>query len=104
MAKEWAKAFYNNSRWLKCRAAYIAERVAIDGGLCETCGEELGFIVHHEIMLTPENINSDEAYSHEYMSYDCKRCHDRKEGHFVKGDVDVPRYRFGSDGQVLPPV
>ena len=29
-----------------------AEQVAIDGGLCQRCGQELGYIVHHKIWLT----------------------------------------------------
>ena len=57
MAKEFAKAFYNSKRWKDCRRAYIAKRIAIDGGMCETCHEVPGYIVHHKIELTPDNIN-----------------------------------------------
>ena len=37
MAKEFARAFYNSKRWKDCRRAYIAKRISIDGGMCETC-------------------------------------------------------------------
>lgn len=36
MAKEFARAFYNSKRWKDCRRAYIAKRISIDGGMCET--------------------------------------------------------------------
>ncbi len=51
MAKDWAKAFYKSAAWQKCRDSYIAKRIAADGGLCEECQEELGYIVHHKIRI-----------------------------------------------------
>ena len=57
MAKEFARAFYNSKRWKDCRRAYIAKRISIDGGMCETCHEVPGYIVHHKIELTPDNIS-----------------------------------------------
>ncbi|NMB00767.1 MAG: hypothetical protein GX971_04505 [Firmicutes bacterium] len=106
MAKEWAKAFYKSAAWQKCRAAYIAERVALDGGLCEECQEQLGHIVHHKILLTPANITDpDVALNHEHLKYVCKRCHDYEEAHFV--NKDDCRCRFDASGQpveVAPPI
>ena len=86
MAKEFAKAFYNSKAWQACRKAYIAERVLIDGGMCETCHEKPGYIVHHKIPLTVENIhNPSVTLNHDNMKFDCKDCHDREETHaFVK--------------------
>jgi 5-methylcytosine-specific restriction protein A len=105
MAKDWAKAFYKSAAWLKCRAAYIAERVALDGGLCEECQEQLGHIVHHKILLTPANITDpDVALNHDLLKYVCKRCHDYEEAHFV--NKDDCRCRFDASGQpveVAPP-
>lgn len=99
MAREFARAFYSSKQWLKCRAAYIANRKAIDGGMCETCHEVPGHIVHHTVWLTPENINDpDIALSHDLFRYDCLVCHN-KEG----VDEEPARYVFGPDGQVLPP-
>lgn len=80
MAKEWAKWFYNSAAWLKARAAYIKYRIQIDGGLCETCHEVPGYIVHHKIPLTPENINNPEiTLNFENFKYDCKKCHDNED-------------------------
>jgi len=105
MAQEWAKAFYRSIAWLRCRASYIAKRIAIDGGMCEECGEQLGYIVHHKVLLTPENINDPEiALNHDKLKYDCKQCHDKEEGHFQNED-ELP-YRFDETGQpvwVAPP-
>ena len=104
MAKEWARKFYSNSKWQKCRQSYIAERITVDGGLCEKCNEELGYVVHHEIALTPENMFSDTAYNHELMKYLCKRCHDKEDGHFKPIDSDAEqgrKYVFDDAGQLV---
>lgn len=81
MAKDFALAFYHSRRWQECRKAFIKERVALDGGVCQRCHEELGYIVHHKIHLTPGNIQEPSvALSHNNLEYVCKRCHD--EEHF----------------------
>ena len=86
------------------------ERQAIDGGLCEECGEALGYIVHHKITLTESNINNpDIALNFEYLEYVCKKCHDKFDGHFKpKTATDIlPMIGFDEDGQpfpILPPV
>lgn len=101
MAKEFAKSFYNSKAWKKCRDSYIAERIMVDGGMCEECHEEIGFIVHHKILLTPENINNPEiALNHKYLKYDCKQCHDREEQHFIT--EKKRRYGFDKNGKVVP--
>lgn len=98
IAKEFAKSFYNSKAWKKCRQSYIAKRIEVDGGLCEECGKESGYIVHHTIILTPENINNpDIALNHDYLKFDCKACHDREEEHFVKS-VE-PLCVFDEEGQ-----
>ena len=108
MAKEWAKKFYKSKGWINCRASYINERRAIDGGMCEVCKQELGYIVHHKILLTPENINDPEiALNHKHLTFDCKRCHDKEEGHFKdkiknKSSPVKEGYRFNDDGQLVP--
>lgn len=103
MAKEWAKKFYKSKQWLKCRASYIAKRIAIDGGLCEECKEHLGYMVHHKIILTPENINDPEiALNHDYLAYECKDCHDRHEGHGVGRRGQSLLVLFDDDGQPVP--
>lgn len=106
MARDFARAFYNGKAWKKCRAAYISHRRSLDGGMCETCHERPGYIVHHKQELTPENINDpDIALGFENLKYDCLECHNKEHG---KNKDEIPglvRYTFTSEGEmvVLPP-
>lgn len=78
MAHEYAKAFYESEAWRKCRLGYISHRRAIDGGLCEECKEQLGYIVHHKKHISPSNINNpDITLSFGNLEYVCKACHDK---------------------------
>ena len=97
MAKEFAKRFYKTGPWKKCRKAYIAKRVNLDGGLCEHCRKELGYIVDHITELTPHNIN-DPAISldHNNLQYLCLECHNRKT--FGSGNS----YILTADGDIQP--
>ena len=79
MAKLWAKKFYKSKAWLITRTSYIAYRVSIDGGYCEHCKYELGYIVDHIEELTPENINDPNiALNHDNFQYLCLSCHNKK--------------------------
>jgi len=100
MARDFAKPFYNSKAWQKCRAAYIAERKAIDGGLCETCHDRPGYIVHHRIELSPENIdNPDITLNHRNLKYDCQRCHNKEN---PKDDVPgLVEYDFDDNGEMV---
>ena len=101
--KEFAKSFYNSKKWERCREAYISERMRIDGGLCEECRERLGYIVHHTITLTEDNINDPNiALNHEYLSYECKSCHDKHEGHGVNNKREALLVMFDEEGQPVP--
>ena len=101
MAKPWAKPFLHSKAWLKCRAGYIEERIRIDGGMCEICHDRPGYIVHHRILLTPENIgNPDIALNWEHLSYECKKCHDLHDGHGIKRAV-LPVCDFDLDGNPI---
>lgn len=102
VARDFAKPFYDSAAWQKCRAAFIAGRVAIDGGMCQRCGQELGYIVHHLEWLTPENImDPDVALNHENLEYVCHTCHNK-----IEQGEEEPRYRFTPNGQVeaYPPL
>lgn len=104
MAREFAKAFYNSTKWKMCRKAYIEHRKAIDGGMCETCHEIPGYIVHHKEELTPENINdSDIALSFQNLKFDCHVCHQKENS--KDGPSSLVQYEFSPDGEmvVLPP-
>ena len=101
MAREFAQKFYKSKKWKKCRASYIAYRQSIDGGLCETCKDRLGYIVHHKEWITPENINNpDVTLNHRNLKYDCLICHNKE-----KEFEEETNYFFGEDGQIyeLPP-
>lgn len=87
MAKDWAEAFYKSARWKKCREAFIIGRMMIDGGMCQRCGRQLGYIVHHKIHLTPQNIDDPSvSLSLDNLEYVCKDCHDAEHlpGHGIK--------------------
>lgn len=103
MAKDWAKSFYRRKVWLGCRDGYIAERVKIDGGLCEVCHEKPGYIVHHKITLTPDNINDpDISLNYDLLSYECKDCHDKHEGHGIGNKGVGLLVVFDENGQPVP--
>lgn len=99
MAKEFAKRFYNSKEWRKCRAHFIAQRIAIDGGLCQVCRQEQGYIVHHKTILTPDNItNPDITLNEENLLFECKQCHDREEAHLYG---EAPRCIFDINGNPI---
>lgn len=101
MAREFAEGFYHSTRWRKCRAAYIKKRRAIDGGLCESCKEVPGYIVHHKIELTPENINDPMiALNHGNLKFDCHICHNKEN---KREEVDgLVEYEFDANGMPVP--
>lgn len=79
MAREFAKAFYKSMAWRRTRQAYVDHRLALDGGLCELCQEELGTEVHHKIFLRPENIDDENiTLNHENLALLCFDCHQRE--------------------------
>ena len=99
MAKDYAGNFYTNKAWRKCRAAFIAERIAIDGGRCQMCKEEQGYIVHHTEELNVENIKDAEvSLNHRKLMYLCKDCHNKIHGN------EKPRCILTADGTVCPPM
>lgn len=74
--KEFAKAFYNSPGWKRTRQAY-ARSV---GGLCEPCMKRglfnAGEIVHHKIVLTPENIDDPTVtLNWNNLELVCRECH-----------------------------
>ena len=102
MAKKFAKPFYNSGAWKAVRKAYINHRIEIDGGLCETCHERPGVIVHHIDNLNEDNITDrNVTVSFDNLRLDCKFCHDREEGHFIKQKKTL--CSFDENGQPLPP-
>ena len=70
-------SFYASSRWMKLRAALIAER----GPRCEQCGklerDPSKLTGHHMIDLTPENVgDASISLNPKYIKIVCRDCHD----------------------------
>ena len=96
--KPWAEQFYNSTKWRNCRKSFISVRRAVDGGVCQYCGDKPGYIVHHEVWLTPENISDhDIALNHNNLRFLCQCCHNK-----IGQEADEPRYHFDSSGQIVP--
>lgn len=102
MAQEFAKSFYASKAWHKCRASYIASRRSIDGGLCELCQSTTGYIIHHKIVLNPQNINDpDISLNHKRLMYVCKDCHEKLH---AKEEVYItPMLQFDHEGNPIRP-
>lgn len=104
MAKEFSKKFYKSKEWKHCRSSYISEREKIDGGICEHCKDDVGYIVHHIEELTPLNINDPNiTLNNDNLEYVCKKCHDN-EHDFGRGKKSYTKkgYRFNEKGELVP--
>lgn len=100
MAKEFAQKFYHSAAWHHARNAYIAKRIAVDGGMCEHCHKRNGYIVHHVIELTPDNINDPNVTLNENnFQYWCKPCHDNE--HLPSHENGVMYCEFDADGNPI---
>ena len=76
MPKRFSKQFYNSNAWKACRETYVANRVKIDGGMCEMCHEFPGEELHHKIVLTPKNIkDTNVTLNPDNLMYLCRDCH-----------------------------
>ncbi len=94
MAKAWAKAFYNSRAWKNARREALRQNyyTCVD---CDSRAEE----VHHEIELTPENINDPNiALNPKLLTPLCHNCH-TKRTKGCTGAVD-DGYYFDDEGQV----
>lgn len=110
MAQAFAKAFYKSTKWRKCRAAFVASRVNIDGGLCQICRDAPGYIVHHKVWLTPENITDpDIALNPANFLYVCHDCHNKIENdggnlyYFDENGQPQPADKANASGATPPP-
>lgn len=94
------KQFYKSRPWLRARAAYIGKRMAIDGGLCELCHEEPGYIVHHyKVWLNDDNCNDPEISLNENnFQYVCHNCHNKEKDPNL---VTPGRVKYGPNGEII---
>ena len=100
MARDFAISFYHSKAWKQCRKGYISHRISIDGGMCERCHKELGYIVHHKIWLTPQNINdSDITLNWSNLEYVGEKCHSKE--HNGKYDITADGLEFDENGNLI---
>lgn len=93
------RLFYHSQPWKKARAAYLAYRKAIDGGLCEVCRDQLGDTVHHKTWLTEDNVdNPDISLSFSNFCLICRDCHAKEKDPDRKSPG---RYTFDDDGNLI---
>ena len=94
------KQFYKSRPWLRARQGYIDKRVAIDGGLCEICHEDLGYIVHHhKVWLNDINCNDPEiSLNEDNFQYVCLICHNKEKD---PRNATPGRCRYGPNGEIL---
>lgn len=91
--------FYKSGPWKRARRAFIDSRLAIDGGLCQVCGEELGKIVHHTIWLDDENCNDPSiSLNLELLKYECQTCHNRE---VDPRKASKGRCLYGPNGEII---
>ena len=93
------KQFYKTKAWQRARWAFIQSRHAVDGGLCQVCGEEPGLIVHHKIWLDDENCNDPEvALNADNFLYECQTCHNKERD---PRKATPGRCLYGPDGEII---
>ena len=92
MAKGFAKSFYNSRAWIDTRNTYIAERTRVDGGMCESCRENVGEELHHIEPLTPANISDyDICLNPKNLKWLCKDCHFKAHRELILKQFDEAR-------------
>ena len=95
MAKEWAKSFYKRRPWRPLRREILRR----DLFTCEECGAR-ATEVHHEIELTPENINDPKVALNPALLHSL--CHDCHSAHH-HGTADCAEgFYFDENGQLTP--
>ena len=93
------KQFYKSRAWRRARQAYIDTRLALDGGLCEVCGQEPGLIVHHTIWLDDVNCNDpDISLNPKRFLYECQTCHNKERD---PRKATPGRCLYGPNGEII---
>jgi 5-methylcytosine-specific restriction endonuclease McrA len=93
------KQFYKSGPWKRARKAFIDERIAVDGGVCQVCGQEPGLIVHHKIWLDDVNCNDPEiSLNPKNFLYECQTCHNKEKDPRI---ATPGRCLYGPDGEII---
>ncbi len=91
--------WYHSPEWRVPRNAYRSKRVSIDGGMCETCKDELGYIVDHIEELNEINFNDiDIRLNEDNLQYICIQCHNKKT--FKKNKALEDGYTINDRGEL----
>jgi len=94
MARAFARRMYASKQWKHCRD-YIFNKYF---GLCQDCGKP-GVEVHHNIFLTPTNINDmDVVYGEVNLVLLCRDCHYTR--HTIRRKSVDDCYYFDEDGNM----
>lgn len=102
MAKEFARKFYNSTRWRKCAKAFAQSKLFI----CEMCHNQTSekidddqrYIVHHKVPLTPKNIDDPYiAYGWDNLMLLCLECHNK----IHSRDNNTRIMYFDEDGNLI---
>lgn len=95
-------AFYKTKAWLKCRDGFIKTRYGIDGGLCQRCHKEPGYIVHHRTWITPANVmDPDITLNESNLEFVCKSCHDKIHNYCNMQKEKRREITFDADGNPI---
>lgn len=93
------KQFYKTQAWRRTRQAYIDHRLAVDGGVCEVCGDEPGKVVHHMVWLDDVNCNNPEiSLNPANLRYECQACHNKE---YDPRKTIPGRCRYGPNGEIV---
>lgn len=96
MSREFAQTFYQSQAWIKTRKAFKKSKF----GMCETCKQPNGYIVHHKIHLNPLNINNpDITLSWSNLMLLCIDCHNKE--HMKKYLSIDPELLFNEQGELI---
>jgi len=93
------KQFYKSKPWQRVRQAFIQTRIAVDGGVCQICGQEPGLIVHHTVWLDDLTCNDPEiSLNPDLLLYECQTCHNKERD---PRKATPGRCLYGPNGEVL---
>ena len=102
MARSIPESFYKATKWKKARKAFVDYRITVDGGLCEQCKKNLGYIVHHRTHLDVNNYHNPViAYGMDNLEYVCKPCHEIEHGYCNRQEEKRREIVFDLNGQPI---
>ena len=92
-------SFYRSKNWLRTRDYIANSRFYI----CEMCGKSTGkhgYIVHHKIALTEENVNDPKiAFGEDNLQFLCIECHNKL--HAEINAENKQKFIFDKDGNIV---